>query len=507
MKKILNLLLLITFIITLTGCDSLFCIHEYTVLEETQSTCTEKGYSILKCNKCEKETKEIKDLLPHDYSEWNILQQPTENEDGLQKRICNNCGYIEEKILYSDSYIDLDIIRFDYSENKVFTANTYEDLDLIYNACLLNQSSKITCMINFSVGNFDELLQKLVDNSRIAISYEVGASLLGNKLEFTFKYPKTAQISTPNVVFTQYTSSNYNYYVSSRTSDFDGFKINNSKYTYNVSTTEQLVYVLERKTKPVFTKNCIASEIYETMKSILREIVDDNMSDYDKVKAIHDWLILNVTYDNELLELVSKSQNIKEYKGFYLEGVFLDKKAVCEGIAKAFACMANIEGIPCVVEEGYQTKNPKGVGHAWNKVYIDNTWYILDATSDGLIINNSIEVLSYQFFLIDDKTMQSKYTGKKYNNLKCNDNYNYYEKYGFNYNEESYDYSIDSVTELANLIGYFNITNSVNDSIEFKINYNYGFTFNDDISDACSILKISNKFKYITNGNSIILMK
>ena len=36
--------------------------------------------------------------------------------------------------------------------------------------------------------------------------------------------------------YNQYTSSNYNEHTSSRESNYDNFKINNSKYTYNVST-------------------------------------------------------------------------------------------------------------------------------------------------------------------------------------------------------------------------------------------------------------------------------
>ena len=166
------------------------------------------------------------------------------------------------------------------------------------------------------------------------------------------------------------------------------------------------------------------------------------MTDYEKIKAIYDYLILNVTYDDELLKLASKNQNVKQYNGFYLEGVFFDKKAVCEGIAKSLACLANIEGIPCVVVEGYQTNNPQGLGHAWNKVCINDIWYIIDATSGGTIVNDDFEILSYQFFLIDEKTMNKKYTGTTYKELQCNINYDYYANNNYTVDNQIYDFTI-----------------------------------------------------------------
>ena len=44
----------------------------------------------------------------------------------------------------------------------------------------------------------------------------------------------------------------------------------------------------------------MAEVIYERAKDVLRNIVSDNMSEIQKIKAIHDWVILNVTYDNDL---------------------------------------------------------------------------------------------------------------------------------------------------------------------------------------------------------------
>ena len=196
----------------------------------------------------------------------------------------------------------------------------------------------------------------------------------------------------------------------------DSFKINNASSSFSVSETEQLVYVLQRRAKPICKSGSNAEKMYDEIKKVLREIISDEMNDYEKTKAIHDWLVMNVIYDQELADLFSVESDLKKYNGFYLEGVFLDHSAVCEGIAKAFAAMANIEGIPCVVVTGKSAINPNGPGHAWNKIYVDGNWYVIDATSDGTIVGEN-EVLSYEHFMISEAIMKEKYICPDHNIL------------------------------------------------------------------------------------------
>ncbi|MDE7107440.1 MAG: hypothetical protein K2O39_03875, partial [Clostridiales bacterium] len=82
----------------------------------------------------------------------------------------------------------------------------------------------------------------------------------------------------------------------------------------------------------------------------------------------------------------------ESYSAYYLEGVFGDgttefggmaynPNAVCDGMSKAYALMCNIEGIPCVRVVGRAGKsiNTAG-GHAWNKVFVNGAWYMVDCT-------------------------------------------------------------------------------------------------------------------------------
>ena len=108
---------------------------------------------------------------------------------------------------------------------------------------------------------------------------------------------------------------------------------------YVVYNSEQLVYAVENGYKPYFaTEGSTAEECYEKARRILNEIVKADDDDAAKLLAIHDYIADNVIYDTELLNLseANNAGSLSGYRGFNLEGVFLDKRAVCDGITKAF---------------------------------------------------------------------------------------------------------------------------------------------------------------------------
>ncbi|MBR4420718.1 MAG: transglutaminase domain-containing protein, partial [Clostridia bacterium] len=175
-------------------------------------------------------------------------------------------------------------------------------------------------------------------------------------------------------------SSNYGKYNYSTLSfkgsgrNTDKFYIDGIVYSKTVETTNQLVYAVEHGFKPLCKSGSPAEKAYLQARAILNEILQDGYTDYEKALVIFEYLSVTVEYDLKAVELASSGTNFSwgEYDAFYLEGVFNNKKAVCDGISKAFSLMCNIEGIPCV--------QVTGNAHAWCKIKINNRWSIVDPT-------------------------------------------------------------------------------------------------------------------------------
>ncbi len=113
----------------------------------------------------------------------------------------------------------------------------------------------------------------------------------------------------------------------------------------------------------------------------------------EQIKIVHDYLVDTVEYD---LEAGSNIYNIY--------GTLIDKRAVCEGYARAFKYILDDLEIPTVIACGL-AKNSAGITetHAWNYVQLeDGQWYAIDVTwDDPVIIGSGIinDTIKYQYFL------------------------------------------------------------------------------------------------------------
>ena len=504
--KIVILIIVLFFSVCISACEK--CNHEFAIAKVVEANCEHGGYKLQVCNKCNKQIKtDVILKTGHSFSAWQVVEAATPEKDGIEKRICDVCYTIEERVVSSFNYIDLSVIQKNISLDGVIECDTMDYLQIIFDTAILNNASSVKIKLKFSVDE-KTILQKLVDNCSISLNYHV-AMEYGDFLLLKFTYSEMATTSTNQVPkYIQYNSLNYNVYESNRSPDFDDFKINKSSFRYQVETSSQLVYVLERGVKPIPSPGSNAFEVYEYAKEILREIIDDSMSDFEKIKAIHDYLIMNVTYDAALYDLFfTNPEGISKYNGFYLEGVFFDKLAVCEGISKAFSVLCNIEGIKCVVVTGYQTELPNGAGHAWNKVYLDGKWYIVDTTSDGTIINCMFEILSYEYFLIDEKTMEIKYTANEYKELVCDTTYNIFKNFTYKLNDIENDFYVESFEELVDVIKYYENLPLSNKTIQFYLAFDYGTSCIDEIQNAYLKLHLPVSFSHIIKDNRITIIK
>lgn len=129
-------------------------------------------------------------------------------------------------------------------------------------------------------------------------------------------------------------------------------------------------------------------------QSIASQLVSPNMSDYEKERAVHDYIVRTTSYDYNKLSKGTLSDH-----SYTAAGVLLHHSAVCEGYSEATKLLLNLMDIECEIVTG---KTKENVPHAWNIVRIDNEWYMLDTTFDDPISYDSngkrYETLSYDYF-------------------------------------------------------------------------------------------------------------
>jgi|GEM_PF-5905873 len=98
---------------------------------------------------------------------------------------------------------------------------------------------------------------------------------------------------------------------------------------------------------------------------ILAGIIAPGMSDYEKLKAVHDYICDHVSYDYSL----------KYYSAY---DALARGKAVCQGYSLLMDRMLEKAGISTRIIDG---RTETGA-HAWNLVRLDGVWYHVDATND-----------------------------------------------------------------------------------------------------------------------------
>lgn len=133
---------------------------------------------------------------------------------------------------------------------------------------------------------------------------------------------------------------------------------------------------LENKTQTAY--------VTTQVKQILKEIIKPTMDDFQKERAIHDYIVSNIAYDT----------NLMNYSAY---AALTKGKTVCQGFALLTYRMLDEVGITNRIVEGYAG----GISHAWNLVQIEGNWYQLDTTWDDPVPFEKGRIIDTYFNLTD----------------------------------------------------------------------------------------------------------
>lgn len=134
--------------------------------------------------------------------------------------------------------------------------------------------------------------------------------------------------------------------------------------------------------------------------AILKKIIKKGMTNKQKLKAIHDYLVKNCVYKDGI-----STGNYND--AFTAYGCLIKKKAVCQGYAAAFNLLAIKAGIRSITVTG----DAGGASHAWNYVKNGSSYYYIDTTwDDPMPDGGSKAKVSQAYFYLTQKKLEKKYT-------------------------------------------------------------------------------------------------
>lgn len=148
---------------------------------------------------------------------------------------------------------------------------------------------------------------------------------------------------------------------------------------------------------PKEEKNLIAVGI---AKQVAGAITNSSMSAREKVQVCHDWIVNSTSYD--YANYLAGTIPMDSYTPY---GVFINHVAVCGGYSASFKLLMDIVGVPCVTVSGNAYNGVVTGRHAWNRVFIDGVWLFIDVTWDDPVNSDGSQTLRYDYFLIDEGTM------------------------------------------------------------------------------------------------------
>ena len=181
------------------------------------------------------------------------------------------------------------------------------------------------------------------------------------------------------------------------TSDYELLSIiNNFVHPYNsynkLNVTINSLGKINIKVQKLYNESTI-NILNKKIDTVYNELITDNMTDYDKIKIIHDYIIDNSVYDEQ------RANNLyNDYQGEFSSniatGPLLQGHGICCGYTDAMKLFLDKMNIP-----NYKISSEN---HIWNLVYINNKWLHLDLTWDDPVINNGeISTIDHTYFLID----------------------------------------------------------------------------------------------------------
>lgn len=482
MKKILSLFFTLSIILSLTSCIKRDYSHysEYEIIyiedESSHDSTTSKDKNSSKTNSSSTQTNKLEENIIIKPEKPFVSVPQISNGDGILNNQNNKNELPETNEIPTQEQvpeIEQEII--------VQTSHTPISTDKYYQFSTLTTKQKnVYNEILSAIKTTKNIINLNSFNVSIDDAYLILQQVLCDYPEFFYVSKYSSTVRNP---ITKNISALILYYT-------DGITVDKIDNDFNLTSTNR-----DNISKQIKQFN---NKVEEILKKI-----PTNATQIAKEKFIHNYLVLNTTYDHKSANLgeLEFGQAISHDWDVY--GALVEGSAVCEGYAKAFAYLCRCVGINATTITG----TSHGVGHMWNAVLLDNEWYLVDVTwNDGDHDNDETNWLDYTYFNRTSKQFESSHsvdTDLAYPNCTATKNA-FYNTYAINLTgnkiSDNYKLIIDEAEKYKEETLHIYIGNNPINSEKLHSNI-----FNNN-SPVQQYIKSKNykmriKMQYITSGN------
>ena len=137
----------------------------------------------------------------------------------------------------------------------------------------------------------------------------------------------------------------------------------------------------------------------KSLETLVYYLMRHAKTDLEVTRSIFRWIAENISYDTE-------GYFSGNYKYLTPEEVLKYRRSVCQGYADLFTAATSIAGINAITISGWAKganynsgdKMPRQPNHAWNGVFLEGKWYLLDCTWASGHVDGPAFIKSYDDF-------------------------------------------------------------------------------------------------------------
>ena len=281
---------------------------------------------------------------------------------------------------------------------------------------------------------------------------------------------------------------------------FDGITYDN----FTVKAYNEITYVTKADQEKIKER---ITNFEKKVASIINNVI--GLSAYETELYFHDYLTKTIVYNDAAAEKLESGMESNILKAIYQDsftsyGAIMKGSAVCEGYAESFQYLCLLSGINCTRVIG--TSN--GGLHAWNAVWLSDSWYFVDVTHDDL--KSEDVYCTYDYLNVDLATLSKthKIDATPLSVPECNSNkLNYCKNHLINYknNMITKNYPELITKEIKSGKNYVTVyfpNSDYNYNTLKKLLYNISPSFNDCIKNNGKRID-----KYLTvNDNYVFIL-